>query len=277
MDGLFVPLPFSQSSCWIFSCRTAYRVPAYFPVPAGVNSASLGSLAVVSLPGSSAISPLSPSSLSAIPDCSSYSFFSSRWLFRQSSLENPLPSSDPSAFCPFAFWALLYLFDHEKQKEVLESGWKDVLRYSVVSDSLWRHGLYVACQTPLSMGFFWQEYWSGVPFRLPRDLPDWGIKLDSLVSPALAGRFFTTSATWEAQMKDGGKIFCHSIAAFQGWRSTSVWVFGWWILRFCGSAGKSWNRGQYLLNCVHLATSLKWGWDLPWDDNWGGIASPPAL
>ena len=35
------------------------------------------------------------------------------------------------------------------------------------------------------------EYWSGVPFPTPGDLPDPGIKPESLVSPALAGRFFT--------------------------------------------------------------------------------------
>ena len=33
-----------------------------------------------------------------------------------------------------------------------------------------------ACQTPLSMGFFRQEYWSGLPFTPPRDLPDSGIE-----------------------------------------------------------------------------------------------------
>ena len=34
----------------------------------------------------------------------------------------------------------------------------------------------VACQAPLSMGFSRQEYWSGLPFPSPRDLPDPGIK-----------------------------------------------------------------------------------------------------
>ena len=42
------------------------------------------------------------------------------------------------------------------------------------------------------------EYWSGFPPRSPRDLPNPGIKHMSLTSPALAGRFFTTSATGEA-------------------------------------------------------------------------------
>ena len=50
--------------------------------------------------------------------------------------------------------------------------------------------------TPLSVGFPMQEYWSGLPFPSPGDLPDPGIELMSLVSLALAGRFFTTSTTW---------------------------------------------------------------------------------
>ena len=51
---------------------------------------------------------------------------------------------------------------------------------------------------PLSMGFSRQEYWSGLPFPPPGDLPNSETNPMSLVSPALAGRFFTTSATWEA-------------------------------------------------------------------------------
>ena len=38
-----------------------------------------------------------------------------------------------------------------------------------------------------------QEYWSSLPFPIPGDPPDPGIKLTSLASPALAGRFFTTA------------------------------------------------------------------------------------
>ena len=48
------------------------------------------------------------------------------------------------------------------------------------------------------MEFSRQEYWSGVPFPTPEDLPNSGIKPTSLVSPELAGKFFTTSTTWEA-------------------------------------------------------------------------------
>ena len=56
----------------------------------------------------------------------------------------------------------------------------------------------VDLQAPLSMGFSRQEYWSGVSCPPPGDLPDLGIKPASLMSPALAGGFLTTSATWEA-------------------------------------------------------------------------------
>ena len=51
----------------------------------------------------------------------------------------------------------------------------------------------VAHQASLSMGFSRQEYWSGLPCPPPGDLPDPGIET-SLMSLALAGRSFTTSA-----------------------------------------------------------------------------------
>ena len=47
-------------------------------------------------------------------------------------------------------------------------------------------------QAPLSMGFSRQEYWSGLPYPTPGDLPDLGIEDAPPVSPALAGGFFTT-------------------------------------------------------------------------------------
>ena len=66
-----------------------------------------------------------------------------------------------------------------------------VLSHSTVSDSAipWT----VTHQDPLSMGFFRQEYWSGLPFPPPGDLPDPGIEPTS-ASPALIGRFFTTDS-----------------------------------------------------------------------------------
>ena len=52
----------------------------------------------------------------------------------------------------------------------------------------------VACQAPLSMGFFRQEYWSGLPCSPPWYLSKSEIEPASRLSPALAGGFFTTSA-----------------------------------------------------------------------------------
>ena len=58
----------------------------------------------------------------------------------------------------------------------------------------------VACQVPLSMGFSRQEYWSGLPFPSLADLPDPGIEPTSLMSSALAGGFFITSAILNIQV-----------------------------------------------------------------------------
>ena len=58
-----------------------------------------------------------------------------------------------------------------------------------MSDSFATPWIFVAPQASLSVGFPRQEYWSGLPFPSPRDLPDPGIEP---TSPALAGVFFTT-------------------------------------------------------------------------------------
>ena len=52
----------------------------------------------------------------------------------------------------------------------------------------------VACQAPLPMELFKQEYWSELPFPPPGDLPDPGIEPVSPASPALTGGFFTTDS-----------------------------------------------------------------------------------
>ena len=59
--------------------------------------------------------------------------------------------------------------------------WCVCVSHSVVSASLQPHGL-VAFQAPLSMGFLRQEYWSGLPFPSPGDLPNPGMEPGS---PAL--------------------------------------------------------------------------------------------
>ena len=58
----------------------------------------------------------------------------------------------------------------------------------------------VAREDPLFMEFSRQNYWSGLPCSPPGDPPDPGIEPKSLVSPAWADGFFTTSTNWEAQL-----------------------------------------------------------------------------
>ena len=64
----------------------------------------------------------------------------------------------------------------------------------MVSDTFVTPGT-VAHQAPLSVGFPMQEYWSGLPFPSPEDIPNPGTEPVSpayQASPGLAGRFFTT-------------------------------------------------------------------------------------
>ena len=104
----------------------------------------------------------------------------------------------------------LHLLSGGKKKLELGASWKQSLTcisccacvpsHSVVSDALWPRG---PRQVPLSIGFSRQEYWGGLSCSPPGDLPNSRIKAVSLMFPALAARFFTTSTTWEAP---GGNI-----------------------------------------------------------------------
>ena len=84
-----------------------------------------------------------------------------------------------------------------------------VLSRSVMSDSLtpWT----VAHQAPLSMGFFRQDHWSGVPFPSSRGFLDPGIEPASPVSPALAGRCFTTEPPQSMAFKNCESQYCTPI------------------------------------------------------------------
>ena len=64
----------------------------------------------------------------------------------------------------------------------------------------------VARQAPLSMGFSRQEYWSGLLFPAPGDLPHPGMEPSPLASTALATGLLTTSTTWAALGKSSGVI-----------------------------------------------------------------------
>ena len=65
------------------------------------------------------------------------------------------------------------------------------------------------------MEFSRREYWSGLPCPPLGDLLDPGMEPSSLVSPALADEFFTSSATWEAIYvpKQCSKRYAHILLA----------------------------------------------------------------
>ena len=67
----------------------------------------------------------------------------------------------------------------------------------------------IAHQAPLSMGFPRQEYWNGLPFPFPRDLPNPGIK------PMSLGEFFTTEIT-------GKPIYMYILTSEEG-ELTTKW------------------------------------------------------
>ena len=88
-------------------------------------------------------------------------------------------------FCVKDFFKMKYV--KSPQRSALTDEYLQLILYvfshSVVSDSAapWT----VACQAPLSMGFFQQDCWSGLPFPPPGNLPNLGIEPKSPASPAL--------------------------------------------------------------------------------------------
>ena len=136
-------------------------------------------------------------------------------------------------------------------------------------------------QDTLAMGISRQEYWSGLPFPPSGDLPDPQIEPESLMSPALAGRLFTTSATWEAPEYWSRSPF-HSkglfptqasnlcllpvslaLAAgfFTPWAMWELWILSSY---FIPSPSTS-LLAQMVKNL--LATRETWLWSLGWKDS----------
>ena len=89
-------------------------------------------------------------------------------------------------------WTAIYCYDVPKLASVcMLSHFGHIQPFA----TLW----IITRKAPLSMGFVKQEYWSGLPCPPPGYIPDSGIEPSYLMSPALAGMFFTTSATYEVQ------------------------------------------------------------------------------
>ena len=103
-----------------------------------------------------------------------------------------------SRHLPGPHWANCAGQTGEGRGENREGGRVFVVVYLLSCVRLFTTPWTVPCQASLSTEFSRQEYWSGLPCPPKGDLPNPGIKPMSLSAPALAGRFFTTSTTWEA-------------------------------------------------------------------------------
>ena len=128
----------------------------------------------------------------------------------------------------------------------------------------------VACQAQF-IRFSRQEYWNGLPYPVPGDLPDPGIKPVSLTSPALSDRFFTTSITWEAHgfviydlyYVEVWSLNNHSVANFYHHK---------WMLNYVKKKFLQLLRSlhDFILQFVNMVYHIDWFADIepsmhPWD------------
>ena len=88
------------------------------------------------------------------------------------------------------------LFESSGQSDWIQGSGKNKVNVHLPSSTLWPHG---PCKASLFMGFPRQEYWSGLLFPSPGDLPDPGIEP---ASPAMAGGFLSQWAAREAIKTD---------------------------------------------------------------------------
>ena len=101
-------------------------------------------------------------------------------------------------FCTFYFFLLPYWQVHLDSRTLLnysKHGRQSRLVLHVLCMHAQLHLTLGTCQALLSMGFSRQEYWSGLPFPSPENLPNSRIKPTSPVAPTLVDRFFTTESS----------------------------------------------------------------------------------
>jgi len=135
----------------------------------------------------------------------------------------------------------------------------------------------VAHQAPLSVGFSRQEYWNGLLCPLPRDLPDPGIEPASLMSPALADRFFTTSTTCVHPKRYPSFFHCPNLHPNQfNPKGNQCWIFTGKSVAEAEAPVlwppdvKSWNSMEKTLWCWERLKAKGEGGSRGWD---GLIAS----
>ena len=109
-------------------------------------------------------------------------------------------------YCFLAMWlAPCETYKGDNQYMIFDKLWYQVVCMLSRFSHVWLSAISwtLAHWALLSMGFSRVGYWSGLLCPSPGDLPDPGIKPESLMPPALAGRFFITSATWESPLVPG--------------------------------------------------------------------------
>ena len=120
------------------------------------------------------------------------------------------------------------------------------------------------------MGFPRQEYWNGLPFPFPGDLPNPGIEPVSLMSPALAGWFFTTSTTLGAPTIPGDVSY-----VLPSWfLFATALIPTIWVKRddLCISSEGAW-RGLKIKNKNDF--TLRNPDRLPWSFSWSFYSANP--
>ena len=120
----------------------------------------------------------------------------------------------------------------------------------------------IAHQAPLSMGFPRQEYWNGLPFLPPGDLPNPGIELTSLVSPASAGRFFTTMPPYVCMYKYIHTYIYIYITCTHCYFYLFLAILGlhccMWAFSRCGKQGLLSNCGTWTSHCGGFSCCRAW-------------------
>ena len=136
-----------------------------------------------------------------------------------------------------------------------------------------------AYQAPLFMGLSREEYWSGLSYPPPGDLPDPGIKPMSLVSPALAGGFFTTESSGKPQVSKPIKVLKQILAHsnFCSPSATSCEELTHWKRLWCwerlGAGGEGDVRGWD----GWMASPTRWTWVWMNSRSWWWTRRPGVL
>ena len=123
-----------------------------------------------------------------------------------------------------------------------------------------------------------QEYWSGLSCPPPGNLSDPGVKPGCLESPASAGRFFTASATWEAQLPPVTSQIPSFVQQSEWTKSHCTQVFKkstftlkkWAIVYLLH---KFLKIQLYLLEKAMAPHSSPLAWKIPWTEEPGRLQS----